>query len=68
MAQVPLTLPSHTSILTGTLPIYHGVRDNGIFRLKKRHTTIAEILRAKGYHTGAFVGAFPLVTTTAMEG
>jgi len=30
-AQTPLTLPSHTTIMTGTYPPYHGVRDNGGF-------------------------------------
>jgi arylsulfatase A-like enzyme len=33
VVQSPLTLPSHSSILTGTYPTYHGVRDNGRFRL-----------------------------------
>lgn len=32
-AQVPLTTPSHASILTGTLPSAHGIRDNGGFAL-----------------------------------
>ena len=27
----PLTLPAHTSLLTGTFPAFHGVRDNGSF-------------------------------------
>ena len=30
-AQTPLTLPSHTTLMTGTLPLFHGVRDNGGF-------------------------------------
>jgi arylsulfatase A-like enzyme/Flp pilus assembly protein TadD len=59
-AQVPLTLPSHSSILTGTYPTYHGVRDNGRFRLPDRMDTLAELLKAAGYSTAAFVGAFPL--------
>jgi arylsulfatase A-like enzyme len=32
-APAPITLPSHTSIMTGLPPAAHGVRDNGIFRL-----------------------------------
>src|SRR6476646_2439677 len=32
-AHVPLTLPSHTSILTGRYPIAHGVHDNSGFTL-----------------------------------
>jgi arylsulfatase A-like enzyme/Flp pilus assembly protein TadD len=59
-AQSPLTLPSHSSILTGTLPTVHGVRDNGRFRLSEEMETLAEILKAKGYATAAFVGAFPV--------
>ncbi len=56
---VPLTLPSHCSLFTGTLPIFHGVRDNG-YRLPSFNLTLAEILKEKGYKTAAFVGAFPL--------
>ena len=56
----PLTLPSYASILTGTYPIYHGVRDNGHFRLADEIETLAEILKKAGYATGAFVGAFPV--------
>jgi len=59
-AQSPLTLPSHSSILTGTYPTYHGVRDNGRFRLPEEMETLAEILRGAGYSTAAFVGGFPV--------
>ena len=59
-AQSPLTLPSHASILTGTYPTYHGVRDNGRFQLSQDQETLAEILKSSGYQTGAFVGAFPV--------
>lgn len=55
-----VTLPSHTSILTGRYPFEHGVRDNAGFRLDEKAETIAEMARAKGMATGAFVGAFPL--------
>ncbi|MCI0416603.1 sulfatase-like hydrolase/transferase [bacterium] len=55
----PLTLPSHTSLMTGRYPIRHGIRDNaGV--VDSKELTLAEILRAKGYHTYAFVGGFPL--------
>jgi arylsulfatase A-like enzyme/Tfp pilus assembly protein PilF len=56
---VPLTLPSHCSLFTGTLPVFHGVRDNG-YRLPSFNITLAEIIKRKGYQTAAFVGAFPL--------
>src|SRR5712664_3065601 len=56
----PLTLPSHTSMLTGVSPPVHGVRANGLFRLGARLPTLATVLKAAGYRTGAFVGAFVL--------
>jgi arylsulfatase A-like enzyme len=59
-APAPLTLPSHTSIFTGTYPVYHGVRDNGDFVVPAGLTTMAQLFREKGYRTGAFVGAFVL--------
>src|SRR5262245_9118683 len=34
---VPITLPSHTCMMTGLYPPRHGVRDNGIFRLGPEH-------------------------------
>lgn len=57
---VPITLPSHSSLMTGKVPFAHGVRDNGLFALGEEQTTLAEILRNAGYRTGAAVGAFPL--------
>ena len=59
-AAVPLTLPAHSSILTGTYPTTHGVRDNGGFYLDPKALTLAEILRSHGLSTGAFVAAFVL--------
>src|SRR5262245_52053356 len=56
----PLTLPAHASLMTGTFPGRHGVRDNGGFYLDDDHTTLAEVLRGKGFRTGGFVGAFVL--------
>jgi arylsulfatase A-like enzyme/Tfp pilus assembly protein PilF len=60
IAQVPMTLPSHASILTGLLPPVHGVRDNAGFILDPKVTTLAEILKSKNYKTAAFVSAFVL--------
>ncbi len=57
IAPAPITLPSHASLFTGRLPLRHGVRANGAFRLPDAETTLAEILQSAGYHTGAFVGA-----------
>jgi choline-sulfatase len=58
----PITLPAHASILTGTYPAYHGVRNNGSYRLGPRAETLAEILHAHGYSTGAIIAGYPLVT------
>jgi len=57
---VPLTLPAHSSLMTGTFPAWHGVRDNGGFYVDETQVTLAEVLRDKGYRTGGFVGAFVL--------
>ena len=54
------TLPSHSSIMTGLYPPSHGVRINGEAALPDSNVTLAERLAAKGYRTGAFVGAFVL--------
>ena len=56
----PLTLPAHASLMTGTFPSYHGVRDNGGFRLPDDQLTLGEVLRAHSYRTGGFVAAFVL--------
>lgn len=56
----PLTLPAHASLMSGTFPAFHGVRDNGSFYVDDRITTLAEVLQARGYRTGGFVGAFVL--------
>ncbi len=60
ISQAPLTLPSHTTIMTGTLPPFHGVRDNGGFVVPAELVTMAEIFKARGYDTAAFVAAYVL--------
>jgi arylsulfatase A-like enzyme/Flp pilus assembly protein TadD len=55
---VPLTLPSHSSIMTGTYPAYHRVHNNGFYRLPQELETMAEILKINGYKTAAFVSSF----------
>jgi arylsulfatase A-like enzyme/uncharacterized protein HemY len=59
-SSVPVTLPSHATIFTGFDPPRHGVRNNSEYRLGAEHETLAEILRAAGYDTAAFVSAFVL--------
>jgi arylsulfatase A-like enzyme/Flp pilus assembly protein TadD len=55
-----VTLPSHANILSGRYPFDHEVRDNAGFRMPSGVETLATILKAQGYRTGAFVSAFPL--------
>ncbi|UCF66612.1 MAG: sulfatase-like hydrolase/transferase [Acidobacteriota bacterium] len=57
-ASVPLTTPSHASILTGLYPPGTGVRNNAQFRLPEDVTTLAEQLAGEGYSTAAFVASF----------
>jgi arylsulfatase A-like enzyme/Tfp pilus assembly protein PilF len=59
-ANTSTTLPSHTNILLGVSPLYHGVHENQHFVVRSNFLTLAEHLKAAGYATGAFVGAFPL--------
>ncbi len=60
VTSVPVTLPSHATILTGLYPPAHGVRDNGIYVLGEKTRTLPEILRDEGYETAAFIGCFVL--------
>ncbi|MEW5979522.1 MAG: sulfatase-like hydrolase/transferase [Acidobacteriota bacterium] len=55
--QVPLTTPSHASILTGSYPQVHKLRDNGGFILDKSIPTLASVTKQAGLDTAAFVGA-----------
>ncbi len=59
--QVPLTLPSHSSLFSGQLPARHGVRDNLGYRYDgQRWPTLAALLARAGYATGGFVSAYVL--------
>jgi arylsulfatase A-like enzyme/Tfp pilus assembly protein PilF len=60
LASVPLTLPSHSTILSGLEPPHHGVRDNGTYVFPTDRATLATLLKSRGYATGAFVGAYVL--------
>jgi choline-sulfatase len=55
----PITNTSHTAILTGLLPSSHGVTDFAV-PLAASHRTWAELLKTRGYHTAAFIGAIIL--------
>ncbi len=67
-AQVPLTLPSHTSLLTGLLPPDDGVRSNIGYRFDAaRHRNLPGALRAEaGYTAGGFVSAYVLRRETGL--
>ena len=56
----PITGPAHAGILTGRYPARFGVRDNATTPLPESAVTLAEMLRAGGYDTGGFIGAFIL--------
>lgn len=57
-AVVPLTTPSHASMLTGLYPPRHGIHTNGDAILADEFTTLAEVLNDAGYRTAASVSAF----------
>ena len=59
--------PSHASLLTGLLPPEHGVRNNIGYGSTPKHETLASVLRARGYATGAAVSAFVLRRATGLD-
>jgi len=63
IAQAPVTLVSHASILTGLYQFHHGCRNNGHY-LDKNVQTIAEILKRYSYKTGGFVSSAVLNSKT----
>ena len=63
----PITNTSHTTILTGLLPSKHGVTDFAV-PLAESHATMAELLKAKGYKTAAFIGAVILDSKSLAPG
>lgn len=60
IALVPLTRPSHATILTGLYPQRHGVWSNGPYRLDPKWQTLAEKLHQSGFHTGGVIASFVL--------
>jgi arylsulfatase A-like enzyme/predicted Zn-dependent protease len=59
-SHVPLTLPSHSNLMTGLLPARTGVHDNVSFVLGPTPVTLAEVFSRQGYRTGAFVSSMVL--------
>ncbi len=64
---VPLTLPAHTSILSGVLPPTHGVRDNLGYAVDPSSTPLLQqSLKSAGFATGAAVSAYVLRHATGL--
>lgn len=67
-SHVPLTLPSHCSILSGRLPGEHGVRDNvGYHYDAAASASLPLVLKQAGYATGGAVSAFVLRGETGIS-
>src|SRR5579862_3956589 len=56
-AVVPVTLPSHSSMLTGTYPMLSGMHDFSANKLSPLQPTMASVLKQAGYRTGAVIAA-----------
>lgn len=54
---VPVTLPAHSAIFTGTYPTLSGMHDFSGNKLSQKQTTLASVLKHHGYATGAVVGS-----------
>ena len=67
ISPVPITLPAHSSMLTGTIPPYHGVRNNIGYKLGQSNVTLAEILSSKGYTTAGFISTLVLDSKFAIN-
>ncbi len=64
---VPFTLPAHCSMHTGSIPLGHGVLDNGTYTLAKDNITLAEMLKEQGFSTGAFISSYILDSDFGMD-
>lgn len=63
----PLTLPAHVSLMTGTLPPEHQVRNNIGYQFDgKSHTSLARLAKSHGYATGAAVSSYVLRRGTGL--
>jgi choline-sulfatase len=58
--QVPLTRPSHVTLMSGLYPAEHGIRDNVSPALREDVPTLAERLKAAGFSTAGFVSSIVL--------
>lgn len=60
ISPVPITLPAHSSMLTGLIPPSHGARNNIGYQLSPSNLTLAEIMQSKGFSTGGVISSFVL--------
>ena len=58
-SQIPLTMPSHASLMTSTYPFENRVEENSE-SVPSGVVTLASVLRANGYRTAAFIGSIML--------
>jgi arylsulfatase A-like enzyme/Flp pilus assembly protein TadD len=54
---VPVTLPAHTVLFTGTYPLLSGIHDFSANKLSPTQPTLASVLKEQGYTTGAVIGS-----------
>jgi len=66
-SSVPITLPSHATIMTGLQPPEHGLRVNGTQRLDIGAETLAEVLRRQGYQAAAFIASATLDAQNGLD-
>jgi choline-sulfatase len=67
VSHVPLTLPSHSTVLTGLLPPQTAVRDNTGYVLAPDRATLAGELKKRSYATGAAVSTVVLLKSSGIS-
>lgn len=67
ICSVPITLPSHATMLAGTTPLYHQIHDNATYHVAEYNRTIAQILSEHGYRTGAIVSSAVLDSAYGLD-
>lgn len=67
ISPAPMTLPSHSSLLSGTNPPYHGIHTNYDHRLGPSNVMLAELLRERGFLTCGIVSAYVLDARFGMD-
>lgn len=66
ISQVPFTLPSHCTMLTGTYPMKHLVQENIKTKLADSAVTLAEVFKQNGYTTAGFIGSIVLASSVGI--